>query len=406
MVEGDLPVDEYSLDELQRFDAVFLQGYTYNDRARAWNLLERYVRQGGALYVDTGWQWTVPDWESDPAPEVLPVARMTWTDYGTTNDYRLEAPEISGDIDASEFASLTWDGQPWGVSGMSREEVREWGQVVLSAAGNPLIVAGRYGDGRVIWSGMNLVAHAYDKDNQEEVRLLHSLIAWLIADRGSGDYAITVTREDPDRVEFHASLPATQRTTLYWREAYYPAWHAYLVSTDGNRQRLPIYRGGPRLMLIPIPASSGNLDIVLRWETPLVERLAAILSMLTLGALCGFVADGLFLRGRVTSGIRDRLNLRRRRDKPRGRVEWLESSKSEEADMGHSASASGLHTSPAQPAPMGSAPGTGDEEQMGSLWEKYVSSVEQDKERNAQAEGMIRRRRRSSDHGDGSENSR
>jgi hypothetical protein len=43
---------------------------------------------------------------------------------------------------------------------------------------------------------------------------------------------------------------------------------------------------------------------------------------------------------------------------------------------------------------------------MGFLWEKYVSSVEQDKERNAQAEGMIRRRRRSSDHGDGSENSR
>jgi hypothetical protein len=289
---------------------------------------------------------------------------------------------------------------------MSRAEVREWGQVVLSAAGNPLIVAGRLGDGRVIWSGMNLVGHAYDKDNQAEVRLLHSLIAWLTADNAPGDYAIAVTREDPDRVEFRASLSATQRTTLYWREAYYPAWHAYLVSTDGDRQRLPIYRGGPGFMLISIPASSGNLDIVLEWETPLVERLAAILSILTLGALCGFVADGLFLQGRVTSGIRDRLNLRRRRDKPRGRVEWLESSKSEEADLRPSASGSGLHTSPDQPTPKGAAPGTRDEDQIGLLWEKYVSSVEQDKQRNAQAEGMIRRRRRSRSHGDESENSR
>jgi len=43
--------------------------------------------------------------------------------------------------------------------------VRDWGKVVLSAAGQPLIVAGEYGQGRVIRSGRNLILPANDNQN-------------------------------------------------------------------------------------------------------------------------------------------------------------------------------------------------------------------------------------------------
>ena len=330
--EGNLPIDKYSLEELQRFDVLFLQGYRYDDSTRAWNLLEQYVRQGGALYVDTGWQWTVPDWESDPAPDVLPVSRLTWTSYGITNDYQLEMPEISGDTDLSQFASLEWDGKPWGVSGTSRAEVREWGQIVLSAAGYPLIVAGEYGDGRIIWSGMNLVSHAYDKENEEEVRFLYDLIAWLTAEKEAANYPITVAREHPDRVEFRANVPTSEKTMLYWREAYYPAWQAYLEAADGSRQRLPIHKGGPGFMLISVPPISGELNIMLEWETPLIEKFAAVLSVITLVVLFAVVADGVFWRGRYSSALGEGLKRRRRKDKPVGRVAWLESPNSDWAE--------------------------------------------------------------------------
>ena len=330
--EGNLPIDEYSLEELQRFDVLFLQGYRYNDSTRAWSLLEQYVRQGGAIYVDTGWQWTVPDWESDPAPEVLPVSRLAWTNYGSDIDYQLELPDISEDTDLTNFASLEWDGKPWGVSGTSRSDVRDWGHIVLSASGNPLIVAGEYGDGRVVWSGMNLVAHAYDKENEEEVRFLGSLIAWLSGGKDVADYPITVARDHPDRVEFQARVPTPKETTLYWREAYYPDWHAYLELADGSRQSIPIDKAGPGFMLLSIPASSGEINIVLEWQTPLVERLASLLSMATMFVLIGFVVEGVLFGGRHTSSLIDRVKSRRRRDKPVGQVAWLDDSKPNWAD--------------------------------------------------------------------------
>jgi len=194
------------------------------------------------------------------------------------------------------------------------------------------IVAGEYGDGRVIWSGMNLVAHAYDKENEEEVRFLYDLVAWLTAEKETANYPITVTREHPDRVEFRANVPTETKTMLYWREAYYPAWQAYLEAEDGSRQRLPIHKGGPGFMLISIPASSGELDIVLEWQTPLVERLAGVLSILTLFVLIGFVAEGILFGGRYTSDLRDRVKSLRRKDKPVGHIAWLDSSKSNWVD--------------------------------------------------------------------------
>ena len=328
IVQGREDVDSYSLEELQAFDVVFLHGYAYENSVRAWGVLEQYVEQGGALYVDTGWQWTVPEWEFLHAPRVLPVSTLKWTNYGLAADYVLSAPEISGEVDPTEFAPLIWENGPWGVSGANPEDVRQWGQVVLSAAGRPLVVAGEYGEGRVVWSGMNLVAHAFDQENDEEIMLLHNLVAWLTAAATSGEYSVTVTRDHPDRVEFDFYVPAGARSSLYWREAYYPAWHAYLETDDARRQELPIHRGGPGFMLMPIESVSGNVSVELVWETPLNERVAAIISLLTVVALGAFIVDGLLFGGQWFVELQSRLRGRwiKRNPKPKGSVEWLSDS--------------------------------------------------------------------------------
>src|SRR5205823_15003174 len=75
LVRGPSPyIDDYSDQQLAGYKTIVLIGYRYNDRAAAWDRLDRWVKSGGSLYVDTGWQYVDPDWNAGPAPAALPVA--------------------------------------------------------------------------------------------------------------------------------------------------------------------------------------------------------------------------------------------------------------------------------------------------------------------------------------------
>jgi len=316
IVEGRPEVDQYTLDELKPFAALVLYGYDYKNSHQAWDTLAAYVQQGGSLFVDTGWEFQVPEWEFAQAPEVLPVERLTWTNYGMTDDYRLSAPEIAGELNPDLFPPLIWEGQPWSVSGAQPEDVREWGQVVLSAADRPLIVGGNYGSGRVIWSGMNLIAHATSatsgKQNAEELHLVSNLLNWLIKEKSGAELTSPVViRNDPDRVDFAFHTAPGQTTWLYWREAYYPDWHASLKD-EQEQQSLPIYRAGPGFMLMPLQTASTAASVKLMWEPSPSEKAATILSGLSLLLFLALLVDGALFSGRGVATVKQTLAARRR----------------------------------------------------------------------------------------------
>mgnify|MGYP000140782932 CR=1 FL=1 len=297
LVEGRPSVEHYSLDDLRRFDIIFLHGYQYRNSEEAWELLGDYVRLGGSLFVDTGWQFVVPEWEFEIAPEVLPVSRLTWTDYGKQNTYKLDSSSVAGEVSLEGFGPLIWEDDPWGVSGASSGDLREWAQPVLSVGDNPLIAAGEYGDGRVIWSGMNLLSHMVAYASQEEALLLHNLLSWLAEGKQGTELTHpSVARDHPDRVWFSVATQAADVTWLYWREAFYPNWHAYLAEGAGERE-VPIYRAGPGFMLMPLGADDPQASVTLQWELPLVEKAAVLVSIAGALFLAGLVVDGLLLQG-------------------------------------------------------------------------------------------------------------
>jgi len=298
LVEGRPRVDSYSLDELALFDAVVLYGHDYRNSQKAWELLDEYVSAGGGLFVDTGWEFWIPEWEFDPAPAVLPIARALWTNYGDTSDFALGAAEIAGEIDLSAFKPLSWEGQPWTLSGAEASDIRDWGQPVLSAAGRPLIVAGEHGQGRVVWSGMNLIGHArYGDLSTEELRLFGNLVRWGARAQDDPDLAApTIARTYPDQIALQVNAVPGERTWVYWREAYYPNWHAYVDDSQGTRE-IPIYRGGPGFMLMPMESADARATVRLRWELPLVEQAAVAASLVGILLLIALAADGLFLNG-------------------------------------------------------------------------------------------------------------
>jgi hypothetical protein len=298
LVEGQPRVDRYTVEQLKLFDAVFLYGYDYRDGTEAWETLAAYVEQGGNLFVDTGWEFWIPEWEFERAPEVLPIERLTWTDYGPATQFDLGAPEIAGGIDVTNFKPLIWEGAPWMLSGAEANDVRDWGRVVLAANGRPLVVAGEYGAGKVVWSGMNLLGHArYGDTNHEELLFLGNLVRWLTGGRPSQELPAPVIRRDyPDAVNLAFTPVPGDVTWLYWREAFYPNWHAFL--SDGTSEReVPIYRGGPGFMLMPIESAAPSATVQLRWVPSTAERIAVGLSGLGLLLLVALTLDGLFLQG-------------------------------------------------------------------------------------------------------------
>ena len=298
IVEGDSRIDQYKLEDLQYFDALFLHGYDYRNSKQAWQILANYVQGGGNLFIDTGWEFWVPEWEFEEAPSVLPVDRLVWADYGKAASYAIGSTNIAGAVDISAFNPLIWEGQPWTLSGADNSDVRNWAQVVLSAADRPLIAAGQYGEGKVVWSGMNLMAHAdYGGRNDEELQLLRNLLDWLTQDASLNESAdVVVNRSNPDSVTFDIQAVPGQTTWLYWREAVYPNWHAYILDGDG-REEIPIFRAGPGFMLMPVKSNSELASVELIWELPWEEKLAVFLSAAGLLFIAAHAVDGLILGG-------------------------------------------------------------------------------------------------------------
>jgi hypothetical protein len=145
---------------------------------------------------------------------------------------------------------------------------------------------------------MNLVGHArYLGENDQELRLLFKLIAWLTEGKdGAALSPPEIERVYPDQVIFSLDVPAEEAPWLYWREAYHPNWHAYLG--EGNQHReLPIYRAGPGFMLIPVHTNYNDVSVTLTWEPSLIENIAGIFSLFGVLLVIGIFFDGMLLGG-------------------------------------------------------------------------------------------------------------
>jgi hypothetical protein len=315
IVEGRHNIDDYTAEQLGKFDIVLLHGYGYKNEDRAWDLLGKYVQAGGSLYVDTGWQYWVPDWQMDQAPSVLPVQKLVWSEYDTTVEYipGEVAPSDAAQVD--DFAPLVWEGQSWGVSS-PEGGLRSWASPVLSLGDHPLIAAGAYGNGKVVWSGMNLIGHAMTYDNNAERYFFQHLMLWLSPSVGYELPAPGVQRPDPDHISFQLDGPSIQGTSLLWREAYSPDWRASTV-ISGRRISIPIYRAGPGMMLLILPEiHSTNAVVEMEYSLGWGGWAGLGLTFMTaVGLALGVFMPGIFGPSRVHL-------TRARRESPHGSVAW------------------------------------------------------------------------------------
>jgi hypothetical protein len=260
LVEGKEKVDDYSVEELRQFEGVILHGYNYGKQSRAFSILEEYVKGGGKVFIDTGWQYTAKDWQLAEAPEWLPVVGTEWSTEIPPGEHQVVDEGQRQALGVNEVP-FSWEKQARGFS--KATGLKPGAKAVLTIEGQPLIVKGSYGQGEVIWSGMNLFAYlsAYDYDEQL-VEMAARIFKLQYPDYPKENLKlISVARDYPDRVEILVP-PLPQGGRLLWREADSPQWKI----TDEENRRLTHWRAGPGFVLVDIPPTNQPINVKLEYQ--------------------------------------------------------------------------------------------------------------------------------------------
>lgn len=285
LVDGGENIENFSPSQLKQFDAVVMDGYKYKDRNKAWKILEEYIKEGGALYINTGWQYTSQDWQADNLPDFFPMARLDWISVGKTNEFEFGDKKLTEGISNQEISPLIYGDTVWNVSSSDKSQLRDWAKPVLSVQGKPLIAVGSFGKGEVVWTGLDLAGHIGTyKDNPNEVKLYNNLLKYLLADKPNQEIKISFARNYPDKVEFTFGESSSGKTAVYWREAYYPDFKAKLVAAGGSSE-LKVYKAGPGLTMFVLPNADKGSKIIYEYKTPLSIILARLISLATLATI-------------------------------------------------------------------------------------------------------------------------
>src|SRR5258708_11891253 len=139
-VQGGLYVDDYTAQDLAQFDEVLIYGGRAHDSARAFGLLNGYVRSGGGLVVDSNGTALA---SGSGLSEPLPITATA--DHHVAGDWQFETASspITDGIDFSSFGPARYNRGPWTVAAANGG--RGWAQVVGRSGGGSVVVAGRPG---------------------------------------------------------------------------------------------------------------------------------------------------------------------------------------------------------------------------------------------------------------------
>lgn len=284
-------IDDYTDADLSRYSGVILLGYQYHDQGTAWARLDRYVRGGGHLFIETGWQYVDPDWDSASAPAFLPVGSMRWGALDPS------APvQVDGAAD-TQFGRFAYGGGGWGAS--SAATVRQ-GATELVRSGDH-VVAARWevGQGRVLWSGMNLMAHDAASGSTDENRFLAEQLAWLFTPAPGAGSQLTIEPSWNGGDQVSLALQASNGPSLVLlKESLFPGWTARLVTPTGSSS-VDLVGSEMDFMLANLGSVPPGSSLVFTYGPTTFEQITWGLSLALLGALIAWlVRPGLIDRAR------------------------------------------------------------------------------------------------------------
>jgi hypothetical protein len=323
LLRGDSAyVDDYTASQLAAYPMLVLVGYRYHDRGKAFGLLDDYVLAGGSLYVETGWQYVDPDWDlGSPAPAVLPVGELRWGALDPA------APVVVSGSTSPSWGSMAYGSSGWGASSAAASSVRMGAEPLVSVGGRVVVARQSLGRGRVIWSGMNLIAHASGAGSATEDQFTKDAFAWLLhtGEQGSTQSDSSLTWVTDDQAQVSLS-PSTGPTWVLFKESFAPGWSASLEwpaspGISAGTKSVHLLDGEADFILARLDSVPPGAQLVFSYGPTTAVYLSWAVSLIALVAMLTWLIRPTWFRKMFKVAARPMAEMR---DRARARYRWSE----------------------------------------------------------------------------------
>lgn len=279
-------LDDYELSDLSVFPIVVLyDGYKIRDQKKVEALLREFMEKGGSLFIDDH------RGEALFPTSILPVEGR---ETGEIHKWQLSSKGESLKIDPSSFAPPIFNDGPWRIT-----RAKKIGQAegLLEESGKPVLVFKEEGEGKILWSGLNLFFHTIHHQSKYESGLIGDLLSLLVEEKNLGAVYQEPLKDDltyetstfiaefvhPEKRIVKLKEPAT---AVLFKESFFPNWQAKV-----NGKRAPIYKAGPGFMYVPLNNSKAGDEVVFVFGTHPIQWAGRFISLGTLVALLLWLFD-------------------------------------------------------------------------------------------------------------------
>ena len=298
-IRGPLRLEELAKVKLTDFDVLILNGYKYDDFNKAWKSLEEYVRNGGRLFIETGNE--VKESESKTLSEIFPLKETQRASLGKEWTLELSDHPVNSGIETTKFAPLLYQDDPWKLSFVPNKSlIKEGARIILTQAGKPVLVESSLGQGKIIWSGLNLPYHAENYNNPEEARLLENILLYLTF-KTQRLPEQEFTRPKPEEI----IITGNKFTGVLFKETYDSGWKA-----EVNGKKMKVYQAGPDFMYLRVPKGlEGKIKVELLYRGSIIAWISFLLSLGTVMGSLWYIIIGYKSAGKSRLMGRLRSNL-------------------------------------------------------------------------------------------------
>jgi len=286
-IKGQPIIDLYDLDELKRFDMLLLHNFSFIEKKRAYDLLDKYVELGGKVMIETSPIMT--DQDSEYVFPPMPVKQVHAGQADQVWDLHILDESISSRIDLGSFGPASYgENQPWSLLYANQSDLKDEAKTLMTNNDQIVMAELNKGKGKVIWSGLNLFYHINSYRSPDEVELLENIINSLIGETSPtnqpgniiNSWQRQITIGDP---EYY--------TGVLLKENYFSAWRANIK--NGQYDFEPkIYPAGPDMMYIDLnPNLTGPTTVTWYYFTPWYQCLGYLISVSYLAYLSSKLFD-------------------------------------------------------------------------------------------------------------------
>jgi len=265
----------------------------YNFEGKNWGRLERYVREGGRIWLETGGESAYR--QAEGLGELFPCSGLNYQSLG--KEWQAEKSEEMAGVDFGRLKPLAYRETDWKLS-YCEGPLSGGAKALLVQKGKPIVTEKALGKGLVLWSGGNFWYRTmeYLSNSEAESAVIKAMLDRAVSLTRRDPLAVKVTRETPERI----SIAGGGYKGIVFKENYLPGWKA-----GSGEGKAAIFAAGPDLMYIAAAKkATAATKMEISYRGPWLHWFLLVLSLAGSALVISDLVGGGWLRRRLDRGMK------------------------------------------------------------------------------------------------------